>query len=87
MSSAHPGKILLQEFMRPAGISSNSLAAALRIPQNRVSEIVRGRRSITPDTAKRLAKYFDNEALEWLTWQAKFDLANTPDPKIRQRAK
>lgn len=83
----HPGKILLRDFMEPASLSCNRLATALRIPANRLTEIVRGRRSITADTALRLALFFDNEPMFWLAKQAEHDLAialQSP-PEIRKR--
>lgn len=69
-----PGEILLEEFMRPLGISINALARAIDVPPNRVSEIVRGKRSITADTALRLGKYFGVSPEIWLDLQSDFDL-------------
>lgn len=70
----HPGEILREEFMVPLGLSANALAMALRVPVTRVSEIARGRRSISPDTALRLARYFGTSADLWLGLQSEFDL-------------
>lgn len=70
----HPGEILAEEFMAPHGLTANRLALELHIPANRLSEIVRGRRSITADTALRLARYFGTSAEMWLGLQADHDL-------------
>jgi addiction module HigA family antidote len=70
----HPGEILLEEFMRPLGISINALARYLRVPPNRISAIVNGKRGITADTALRLSRYFSNSAEFWLNLQASYDL-------------
>lgn len=69
-----PGEILLEEFMRPLGISINRLARDLAVPANRISGIVNGKRSITADTALRLAKYFGTSAETWLDLQSDYDL-------------
>ena len=58
----HPGKILLEEFLRPMGISQYRLAKDMSVPQRRISEIVQGKRSITADTALRLGRFFGMEA-------------------------
>ena len=70
----HPGEILREEFMEPLGLSAHALAMALRVPATRIGEIVRGRRSITPDTALRLARYFSTSADLWIGLQAEYDL-------------
>ncbi|MFZ5762913.1 MAG: HigA family addiction module antitoxin [Thermodesulfobacteriota bacterium] len=69
-----PGEILLEEFMRPLGISINALSRAISVPPNRISEIVNGKRSITADTALRLAKYFSVSPELWLGLQSNYDL-------------
>jgi antitoxin HigA-1 len=69
-----PGEILLEEFMRPLGISINRLARDVAVPANRISGIVNGKRSITADTALRLAKYFGTSAETWLDLQSDYDL-------------
>ena len=58
----HPGEILLEEFMKPLGISINRLARELHVPPNRISAIVNGKRGITADTALRLSRFFSNSA-------------------------
>lgn len=70
----HPGEILQEEFLVPLGLSANALALALRVPATRVTEILHGRRAITPDTALRLARYFGTTADLWLGLQAEHDL-------------
>ncbi len=69
-----PGQILSEEFMRPMGISMHALARDLDVPPNRVSEIVRGRRTISADTALRLARRFATSAELWLNLQTDYDL-------------
>ena len=69
-----PGEILLEDFMRPLGISINSLARGIDVPPNRVSAIVNARRSITADTALRLGKYFKVSPEIWLGLQSDYDL-------------
>ncbi len=70
----HPGEILAEEFMKPLGLSANALALALRVPATRISEIVRGNRSITTETALRLARYFGTTPDLWLGLQTEYDL-------------
>jgi addiction module HigA family antidote len=70
----HPGEILLEEFLTPLGISQHRLARDLSIPPRRISEIVRGSRAITADTALRLARYFGTSERFWLNLQARYDL-------------
>ncbi len=74
MSPIHPGEILAEEFMQPLGLSMNRLALDLHVPVTRVSEIVHGRRTITADTALRLARLFGTTPEFWMTLQARFDL-------------
>jgi addiction module HigA family antidote len=70
----HPGEILREELMKPLGLSINRLARDLRVAVTRMSEIVNSRRSITADTALRLARYFGTTAEFWLNLQAGFEL-------------
>jgi addiction module HigA family antidote len=72
--NVHPGEILLKEFLIPFHISAYKLAKDIGIPQTRVSEIIKGKRRITADTALRLSKYFGNSAKFWLGLQDDFDL-------------
>ncbi|MGA7339764.1 MAG: HigA family addiction module antitoxin [Terracidiphilus sp.] len=73
--STHPGEMLREEFLIPLGISQNALALKIRVPATRIGDIVRGRRSITPDTALRLACFFGNSAEFWLNLQQMYDLS------------
>ena len=70
----HPGKILLEEFLKPMGLSQNKIALDMRIPPRRVNEIVLEKRRITPDTALRLAAYFNMSPQFWLDLQMDYDL-------------
>ena len=70
----HPGVTLREDFMEPYGLSANRLASMLAVPQNRISDIVRGRRSISADTALRLEKAFGVSAQFWLNLQQQYDL-------------
>ena len=70
----HPGEMLLEEFMKPLGISINRLARDIAVPPARISAIVNGKRAITADTALRLGKYFRVSSELWLGLQADFDL-------------
>jgi addiction module HigA family antidote len=72
--ATHPGTILLQEFLEPADLTQAELARALSIPLNRVNELVRGKRGITPQTALLLAGYFKNSAEFWMNLQTAYDL-------------
>ena len=74
LSNIHPGEVLLEEFLKPMNISAYRLSKDLGIPQTRISEIVKGHRSITADTAIRLSYYFGNSAKFWLGLQNDFDL-------------
>ena len=75
----HPGEILREDFMVPLGISMNKLALDLHVPVTRVAEIVHERRSVTPDTALRLGRYFNTSARFWLNAQAFYDLEVAED--------
>jgi len=73
----HPGEILEEEFMRPVRLSANTVAKRIDVPVTRISEIVRGRRGITADTALRLAHFFGTSPELWLGLQAEYDLRVT----------
>ena len=74
LKSVHPGEMLREEYMKPYGLSMNRLAMDLRVPTTRIAEIVGERRGITPDTALRLARYFNTSPLFWMNLQVKYDL-------------
>jgi len=70
----HPGEVLLEDFMKPLGLTRYRVAKDIGVPPLRISQIVRGQRSITADTALRLARYFGTSAAVWLRLQARYDL-------------
>jgi len=70
----HPGEMLLEEFLKPMALTQRDLAAGIRVPYQRVNEIVNGRRGITPSTALRLAKFFGNSEGFWMNLQLRWDL-------------
>ena len=74
---ATPGEILLEEFLKPLGITQYRLAKEICVPQRRISEIVTGKRAITADTAARLGVFFGMEAEFWLNLQSHYDLVQT----------
>jgi addiction module HigA family antidote len=74
LSNIHPGEILLEEFLKPMNISAYRLSKDIGIPQTRTSEIIKGNRSITADTALRLSYYFGNSAKFWLGLQNDYDI-------------
>jgi addiction module HigA family antidote len=71
----HPGEILLEEFMKPLGLSANALALALRVPANRITGIVNGERAVSAATALRLARYFGTTPEFWVNMQAGHELS------------
>lgn len=79
----HPGEILSEDFLKPMGLSAYRLSKGANIDQTRISEIIRGKRSITADTALRLARFFGNSPEFWLNLQAHYDL----EQKKRQMEK
>ena len=70
----HPGEILLEEFLKPMGISQYRLAKDISVPARRINEIVHGKRAISPDTALRLSRYFGLSERFWVNLQARYDL-------------
>jgi antitoxin HigA-1 len=70
----HPGEVLLEDFLKPMGISQYRLAKAIHVPPRRINEIVHGKRGISADTAIRLSRYFGTSAELWLGLQADYDL-------------
>ena len=75
----HPGEILLEEFLKPMGLSQNKIALDIRVPARRINEIILGKRRITPDTALRFAKYFQMSPQFWLGLQMDYDLDTAKD--------
>ena len=81
LSPIFPGEILLEDFLKPAGISVNRLALDIRVPVSRVYEIVAGRRAITADTALRLARYLGTTPEFWMNLQTKYELRKMIDER------
>jgi addiction module HigA family antidote len=81
LKNIHPGEILLEEFLIPLNISAYKLAKDVAIPQTRISQILKGNRKITADTALRLSKYFANSAKFWLGLQNDFDIEQEKSAK------
>ena len=79
LDPVHPGEILLEEFLKPMGLSQNRLALDIGVPARRINEIVLGKRRVTADTALRLARYFDMSPQFWLGLQMDYDLDVTAD--------
>lgn len=77
LPNIHPGEVLLEEFLKPMGISQNKIARAIGVPPRRINEIVLGKRAITADTALRLAKYFGVSESLWMGLQADYNLEET----------
>ena len=74
LNPVHPGEVLLEEFLKPTGLSQNRLALDIGVHPRRINEIVLGKRRVTADTALRLARYFDTSPRFWLGLQADYDL-------------
>ena len=74
MRPVHPGEVLREDFLRPAGLTANALAKRLRVSAPRINDVVRERRGVSADTAMRLARYFGGDARSWLNLQAIYDL-------------
>jgi len=74
MRPVHPGEVLREDFLLPLGMSAHALAVALRVPPSRVSDIILERRTVSADTAMRLARYFGGDAQSWLNLQTAYDL-------------
>ena len=80
----HPGEILIEEFLKPMGISQYRLAKDISVPPRRINEIIHGKRAITPDTALRLSKYFGLSERFWINLQARYDLEVEKD-RLQER--
>ncbi len=85
-----PGEILLEEFLKPLGVSQNKLARDIDVPPTRISDIVHARRAISTDTALRLGTYFETTPEFWLNLQRRYDLLRAEDtilPRIKQQVR
>jgi antitoxin HigA-1 len=71
---AHPGEMLLEEFLTPMNLTQRDLADAIHVPYQRVNDLINGRRGVTPSTALRLAKFFNTSSAFWMNLQARWDL-------------
>lgn len=80
----HPGEILIEEFLKPMGISQYKLAKDINVPARRINEIVHGKRSVSPDTALRLSRFFGMSERFWMNLQARYDLEMEKD-KLKGR--
>lgn len=81
MHPIHPGEILQEEFLTPLDVSQSKLARDIDVPHRRINEIIRGKRSVSPDTAMRLARYFGTTPEFWMSLQATYDLRILLDEK------
>ena len=79
LKPVHPGEVLREEFLKPLGLSMNALALDLHVPGTRIAEVVHERRAITPDTALRLARYFNTTPEFWMNLQVTFNLETAKD--------
>lgn len=84
LKPVHPGEVLLEEFLKPMGLSQNRLAVDIGVPPRRINEIVLGKRSVTADTALRLGRYFKMSPQFWLGLQMDYDLDVTADELERR---
>lgn len=84
IAPVHPGKILFEEFLKPLGVSQYRLAKDINVPPRRINEIVQGKRSISADTALRLARYFGLSERFWLNLQSRYDLEVEKDKLDRR---
>ena len=75
----HPGEVLLEEFLKPLGISQYRVAKGINVPPRRINEIVHGKRSISPETALRLSRFFGTTDRFWLNLQARYDIEKERD--------
>ncbi len=79
IAPVHPGEILLEEFLKPLGVSQYRLSQDISVPPRRINEIVHGLRAVSADTALRLSRYFGTSERFWLNLQSQFDLENEKD--------
>ena len=84
LAPVHPGQVLLEEFLKPMALSQNRLALDIRVPARRINEIVQGKRRVSPDTALRLARYFNMSPQFWLGLQMDYDLDVAEDELAEQ---
>lgn len=85
MPPVHPGEVLREDYMSPLGLSQSRLAMDLRIPLQRLHEVLKGKRAVSLDTALRLARYFGTSAEVWLNLQSRYDLEKAEDDALPER--
>ncbi|MBN1148952.1 MAG: HigA family addiction module antidote protein [Anaerolineales bacterium] len=83
----HPGEMLKEEFLIPLGLTQRQLASGIRVPYQRINELINGKRGITPSTALRLAKYFGTTPGFWMNLQLRWDLYRAQQAEVRQLEK
>lgn len=83
----HPGEMLREEFLLPMGITQRELASGIRVPYQRINELINGKRGVTPSTALRLEKYFGTTAGFWMNLQLRWDLYRAQQTEARQLEK
>ncbi len=83
----HPGEMLREEFLVPMGITQRELAKGIRVPYQRINELVNGKRGVTPSTALRLARYFGTSPGYWMNLQLRWDLYRAQQSEARQLEK
>lgn len=83
----HPGEMLREEFLKPMGLTQRELADGIRVPYQRVNEVINGKRGVTPSTALRLSKYFGNTAGFWMNLQLRWDLYKARQDESQQLEK
>ena len=84
LDPVHPGEILLEDFMKPLGLSQYRVAQDIGVPSLRINQIVHGKRGVSADTAMRLARYFSTSAEVWMRLQARYDL-EVAERKLAQK--
>jgi addiction module HigA family antidote len=84
LAPIHPGEILLEEFMKPLDLNAHQLALALRVPADRIQQIVAGERALSADTALRLARYFGTTPEFWMNLQASYDVRPAKQERLKQ---
>jgi antitoxin HigA-1 len=82
LPAIHPGEVLLEDFMKPLGLTGYRLAKDIGVPSLRINQVTRGKRSITADTALRLARYFGTSAGVWLRLQTRYEIGNSRNEVI-----
>jgi addiction module HigA family antidote len=85
LAPVHPGEVLLEEYLKPLNISQNKLGRDLGVPAQRINDIIKGKRSVTVDTALRLGRYFRTTPQFWLNLQARYDLEMAEETRLVEK--